>query len=351
MSTKENPSEEIDLGQLFTLIGDTFNRLFQFIGNCFKGIFHIVILFFQFIQKHFLKFIIAGIVGLGIGWYLDSKAESIYRSSMIVQPNFDSTQQLYNNIKFYNELAAEGVYKTLATALKISDEEASTITKIEIEAFSDDNQKLKQFSNFVSSLDSVSRTKIIYEDYLKNFNNINSRFHKISFHSIDPVVAKKCQNTIVQSIENNSYFSAQKATYDLNMKLNEATIIEQLKQVDSLNKFYQKLKLLELKKPEGTLGTNINLASDNENANQSEIILLDRFKSLSNEIIELNAIRANTENIINVISDFPDKGTEVNDFIAKRMILFPLILIGLIFIILCLLSLNRYLKNYSKDKK
>ncbi len=58
MSNKENTSEEIDLGQLFSLIGNAFSRFFQFIGDIFKNLFHFIILFLQFIQKHFWKFIL-----------------------------------------------------------------------------------------------------------------------------------------------------------------------------------------------------------------------------------------------------------------------------------------------------
>ena len=38
MSTTSNPqpSEEVDLGQLFKMIGNGFRRLFQFIGSIFK---------------------------------------------------------------------------------------------------------------------------------------------------------------------------------------------------------------------------------------------------------------------------------------------------------------------------
>ena len=41
MSTTNNsqPSEEVDLGQLFKMIGNAFQRLFQFIGSIFKHIF------------------------------------------------------------------------------------------------------------------------------------------------------------------------------------------------------------------------------------------------------------------------------------------------------------------------
>ncbi|WP_051473714.1 hypothetical protein [Aquimarina macrocephali] len=77
---KENTSEEIDLGELFKFIGDVFNRFFKFIGNIFKALFHLFILFLNFIRIHFLKFIIAVFFGLAVGGYLDYKSEPIYRS-------------------------------------------------------------------------------------------------------------------------------------------------------------------------------------------------------------------------------------------------------------------------------
>ncbi len=347
-TNQENTSEEIDLGQLFKLIGDAFNKLFIFIGNIFKGLFHLIILFFQFIQRHFLKFVIAGVIGLGYGWYIDYSSEPVYRSFMIVQPNFNSAQQLYNNIEFYNELAKEEAYKTLAASLKISDKEAATITEIEIESFADDNQKLKQFSDFVSTLDSTSRASLSYKDYLENFNDINTRFHKIKLKATNSEVAKKCQNAIVRSIENNTYFKSQKTTNDINIAISETTVKEQIRQVDSLKRFYQELKVLELNKPEGTSATSINLASDSKDIDRSEITLLDKTKELHQEIQEINQRKADSENIINVISDFPDKGGLVNDFFSKKKILFPIALILLTFIGLILLTFNKYLKNYSK---
>jgi len=332
------------------LIGDVFNKLFRLIGDICKGVFHSFIVFLLFIQKHFLKFVIVVFVGVAIGWYWDTVSKPIYRSSMIVQPNFNSTQQLYNNVEFYNDLVGEKVYKTLAAALKISDKEAETITKIEIEAFTDDNQKLKQFSDFVSVLDSASRASLSYKDYLKNFNNINARFHKVELNATDPEVAKKCQNAIVRSIENNKYFKTQKTTNDLNLNLSKKTIEKQLKEVDSLRIFYQELKVLELRKPEGTSGTSINLASESKNLDRSEITLLDRSKMLNGEIRLLNKRKANSENIINVISDFPDKGGLVNDLFSQKKVLLPICLIIVTFLVLILLVLNKYLKSYSRGE-
>ncbi len=87
------PSDEIDLGQLFQMIGNGFKRLFNFIGNIFKGIFNIIILFLLFLQKHFIKFAIAGVVGLAIGIFLDMNKEPKYISTWWWSP----TSIVYNN--------------------------------------------------------------------------------------------------------------------------------------------------------------------------------------------------------------------------------------------------------------
>lgn len=348
MSNKENSSEEIDLGQLFKLIGDMFNRLFAFIGSIFRNAFHFLILFLLFIRRHFIKFAIAGIIGFIGGWFLDAQEEPIYRSSMVVEPNFRSAQQLYNNIEFYNELAEQEAFQTLSNALKISDGEAKTIKSIEIEAFTDENQKLKQFSDFIATIDSTSRANLSYEEYLRNFNNINARFHKIELDATNPEVAKKCQKTIVKSIANNSYFQTQKNTQELNLKINDSVTRKQLAEIDSLKVFYQRLKLLEIEKNQQSSETTINMSSDNQSLDRSEIVLLNESKDLSEQIINLNQQKADKENIINVLSDFPEKGALVRDLITQKKFLLPILLVALTFLIMMGVSLNRFLIHYNR---
>ncbi|WP_299434156.1 hypothetical protein [uncultured Aquimarina sp.] len=345
MSSKENTSEEIDLGQLFKLIGDGFNRLFTFIVNIFKGIFHSIILFLQFIRRHFLKFAIAGCVGLVTGWYWDSISEPIYGSSMIVEPNFNSVQQLYNNIEFYNELAIKRESKALAQALSIPDSFALTIKKIKIESFSDKTQKIRQFSEFIQELDTVSRKLVDYEDYLNNFNDINAKFHRIQIEATNPIAAKKCQKTIVRSIENNEYFLLQKNVNDVNIALRDSLIEKQLIEIDSLQDFYKKIKILEANK--SVSSTSINLAKESSSS-ASEIDLLVQSKLLKEEKVRLNNLKANTKSTINVISDFPEKGALINDLVTQKKVLLPIAFIVLTFIALILLSINKYLKEYNK---
>ncbi len=346
MNAKETPSEEIDLGQLFKLIGNAFDKFFNFIANIFKSIFHVFILFLQFIRNHFLKFAIAVVLGLIAGGYLDYTSLARYRSSMIVEPNFNSVQQLYNNIEFYNQLAEQGEYKALSEALHISDEEAQEVKKVAITSFSDQTQRIKQFSEFIQELDSVSQKQVDYEAYLANFNDINAKFHKIEIEATSPEIAKRCQEVIVKSIENNEYFKLQKEINDRNISLRDSIIAQQQKEINDLQAFYKRIKVMEAKKPDGT--TSINLA-ENQTNEVPEIELLNQVRQLKDEKVRLNNEKANTKNTINIISEFPNKGALVNDFFTKKIVLMPILFAGILFLALIMVSLNRFLMNYGKN--
>ncbi|MBQ0740806.1 hypothetical protein J9332_41685, partial [Aquimarina celericrescens] len=88
-------------------------------------------------QQHIIKFAIVGIVGLAIGVFLDINKQPEYLSTMVVEPNFNSVQQLYNNINFYNELAKSQDSIALAEALNITSKEAGSIKEFVVESYSD----------------------------------------------------------------------------------------------------------------------------------------------------------------------------------------------------------------------
>ncbi len=342
---KENVSEEIDLGQLFLLIGNAFKKVFGLVGDFFKRCFHLFILFLQFLRIHFVKFVIALLVGLGVGVILDFMNPPVYRSSMIIEPNFNSAQQLYNSIQFYNQLAEQKESKVLAEALHVTQEEASFIKTITIESFSDETQRMKQFSEFISELDSISQKQVDYENYLSNFNDINAKFHKIQIEATSPEVAKKCQESIVISVEDNEYFRLQREVNDYNLSLKDSIIKNQQAELNSLLAFYKELKVIEAKKPEGS--TSISFA-ESQAEQTLDIEILNQAKELKDEIIELNQEKANTKNTINIISEFPNRGALIDDILKKHVVLMPLLFVLILFLVLSIISLNKYLLSYEK---
>ncbi|NDV14605.1 hypothetical protein GO009_01085 [Muricauda sp. TY007] len=341
----QNNSDEIDLGQLFQMIGRGFQKFFNFIGSIFKGVFHLAMLFLIFVQKNIIVIGAAIIIGGVGGFILDKTLPEKYISRMVVEPNFNSVQQLYNNIAFYNDLAEAQDSVALATALNITEHEAATVKEIFTDSYSDENQKIKLFDEFIRGLDTTTVKAIDYENYLKNFNSMDARFHQISVISTDNKVAKKAQPAIINSIAVNQYFKLQKRINDENLDLQEEIYKNQLAEIDSLQSLYKTVMVKEADKP--MQGTNINLAESSESQGR-ELELVQEKDVLKEKLVALNKERANKSTIINVISDFPTRGVELKGIWNSYKFKLPLLLLVLVFGVLALLELNRYLKTYNQ---
>ncbi|MCL6266657.1 hypothetical protein [Flagellimonas myxillae] len=339
-------SDEIDLGQLFQMIGRAFERFFNFIGSILKGVFHLVILLLIFIQKNIIVLAIAVIVGAVAGYFLDKNLPEKYVSKMVVEPNFNSVQQLYNNIDFYNDLAKAQDSTTLATALNITEYEAGSVKEIFVDSYSDENQKIALFDDFIKDLDTTTIKTIDFDNYLDNFNSLDARFHQISVVSTDNKVAKKMQPAIIASISVNDYFKLQKKINDENLDLQEDIYMHQLAEIDSLQSLYRTVLIKEADKP--MQGTNINLAENGESQNK-ELALIQEREVLKERLVRLNRERANKSEILNIISDFPTRGVELKGLWNRYLFLFPLVLVLLVVGVLWGLQLNNYLRNYGKS--
>lgn len=339
-------SEEVDLGQLFKLIGNAFDRFFKFIGSIFKGVFGIVILFLLFLQKNFVKLAIVVVIGLAIGFYLDITKKPSYVSTMVVEPNFNSVQQLYNNISFYNELAQAEDSIALADAFGITKKEARTIKRLRVESYSDENQKVLLFDKFVRSLDTTTQKTINMEAYLRNFNSLDARFHTVSVVAANNSIAKKIQPILINAISRNEYFKLQKETNDGNIELQDKLYMKQIAEIDSLQLLYKKVMLAEAGR--ALQGTSINLG-DNGRQDNRELALINKIEELKTGLVELNEERANKSSIINVISDFPNKGVKQKGVLKSYKFLVPCVMLLLSLFVFSLLSLNTYLKNYKTN--
>ncbi|WP_179344625.1 hypothetical protein [Winogradskyella ursingii] len=344
---KESQNEEVDLGQLFKIIGDAFNRLIKFIGSIFKVVFDVIILFLLFIQKHLVKFAIVGIIGFLVGYFVDTKTETRYISTMVLEPNFNSVQQLYNNIDFYNELAEAEDSTALAEALNIPVSESAFIKEFSVESYSDENQKILLFDRFVRSLDTTTQKAIDIEAYLENFNSYDARFHTVSVIATDKMIAKKSQPAIINSISKNEYFNLQKDISEINIQLQDSLYKKQIVEIDSLQLFYKKVMMKELDRP--MEGTTISLGENGTKENK-EIALIDKMEELKTKLVELNNQRANKSNILNVISDFPSKGVEVHGITESYKFILPLFLVSSMLLFFMFLSLNTYLTRYKKNR-
>ena len=340
---KPTNSDEIDLGQLFQLIGRAFQKVYNFFASIVAGLFKLLILFLLFIQKNIIILVGSVVVGAVIGYVLDSIKEDKFISKMVVEPNFNSVQQLYNNIDFYNDLAKANDSLALAEAFSISPSEASSIKEISADSYSDENQKIQLFDDFIRKLDTTTIKAIDYNAYLENFNSMDARFHQVSLVSTNNLVAKKVQPVLIESISSNEYFKLQKDINDLNLRLQDSIIIKQLAEIDSLQSLYKTILVKEADKP--MQGTNINLAENGQSQNK-ELALVRERQALKERLVRLNREKANKASILNVISDFPTRGVKVKGLWKSYKFVLPIYLLGLSLLLLVFIEINRFLKSY-----
>jgi len=94
-------------------------------------------------------------------------------------------------------------------------------------------------------------------------------------------------------------------------------------------------------------GTNINLAESGESQNRELAVVLEK-DVLKEKMVELNEDRANKSEIINIISDFPTRGVELDGFSDSYKFKLPLAFFVIVMLVLAMIELNKYLKSYDK---
>ncbi len=337
--------DEVDLGSLFKVIGKGFKNLFNAIGQVFQIIFHYFILLLLFLRKNSLKLGISVFIGAAIGLYLDLTQPKLYSSTMIVEPNFKSAQQLYKNIDFYQELVKQKDSNLLAKTFNISVNEASKLKEFYIEPIKNENEKYEFFNNFIQEVDTVTVRNINIKEFNKAFTDFNYNYHLIEVRSLSTDIFEKLSVPIISSVENNPYFKYQKTINDLNLLQNEKILTKSLQEVDTLRKIYNEVLITEAKKAE--LGTSISLAQGAKRT--SELELFNESLKLNEELVDNNKEKAESTEILNIVSSFSKVGIKETKIIKKKIFIFG-VGFGLLMLVLILFKqLNSYLVNYKNN--
>lgn len=341
--TNKRNEDEIDLGSLFTTIGDGFSKLFQAIKTLFNQLFRLVISILLFIKVNFLKIVIAGLLGASIGLYLDFKEGKLYESTLQVHPNFYSAAELYKNIKYYNNLVEQENVDLLAETFNISREEAASLKSFQIKPVKNENDILEAYDKLIKGIDTISAKQYPYNTFKKSYSIYNYNIHNIKVLSTKNDIFKKLGDTILNSVTKNDYLKRWNKSYNENLIATEASLNKDIVQVDSLHSIYKKALLSEALRP--ISGTNIDMSTDSKKTNK-ELQLFEISKKLNEELKENNFLQSRMVKIVNTISDFQNVGKKRDSFFMLKTIKLSLIGVGLMILVLLLLKLNRYLDNY-----
>ncbi|MFT4800775.1 MAG: hypothetical protein ACI93N_000538 [Flavobacteriaceae bacterium] len=336
--------EEIELGSLFIIIGKGFSNLFKFIGNVFKGLFHFLILILLFIKTNFKKIVIAGVIGVVLGTFVEFKKEKTYGANLQVQPNFKSARQLYNNINYYNDLVKQKDTLQLSTTFEISKEEAWSLKKFEISPIKNGNDLLTSYDDLILSVDTLTAKSYSFEVFKRTFTDYDYKVHSVRVIASKNNVFSKLDDVIISSIIDNKYFNRVKSLTNENLNRTDSLLRQNLSQIDSLRKVYMSVMIEESKKL--NTGTNIDLGGTKTTTKELELFETNR--RINKELKDLSEDKSEKSEVINVISNFQPKGYEIKGIDKNYGFLLGGLGAGLMIVFLLLVQLNSYLNNYRK---
>ena len=349
---KQTNSEEVDLGQLFNLIGSAFNRLFKFIGSIFKGLYMVLLTFLIHIHQRLKWYGLAILIGLTAGLIIDNTTEDLYYANLFINTNYGSAHQVYENIRYLHQLASVDEDSTeLAIRLNITKNEAGSLREFWIQPDFDENDRIESFVNFKKGLDSTAAADYKYEDYINGLNVTSFKRHQLGVFSSDRFLFKKLKGKLGKALSDNDYLeSVKKVTLEGYDKKNK-TLQKQDTKIDSLLTVYLSIRERESKKEvlAGTSGTNFFMGSHQESKLiVDEAMLLSTKLDIAQQRRQIDLDKIIGANTVNIISDFPDAGYDFSEWYDEMTFILPIVFFCITFVGFLAIGLGQYLSEQEK---
>tara|TARA_B110000208_G_scaffold18293_3_gene22201 strand:+ start:627 stop:1664 length:1038 start_codon:yes stop_codon:yes gene_type:complete len=341
---QQNNEEEVDLGSLFVIIGKGFSNLFNFIGNLFKGVFHFLIIILLFLKQHLLPIGIAALLGLTAGYVIEVKTPKRYTSDLLLQTNFKSSRQLYDNIGFYNNLVKQRDTFGLEQTFGLDKQAAASLKKFTITPIKNQNDIISGYNELILKADTAAVRNYKFEDFEESFSDFDFKLHEITVIAEKNSIFKGIGDVIITSVVKNEYFNTLKNITNENLNRLDSRYRQNLVQLDSFGNVFMRVLLAGSKKVSN--GTNIDFAGENRSAKEIEIFYTNQ---RVNELLEeVAAEKLEKNEIINIVSNFESIGNEINGVTENKAFQLAALFALATILVLLFLKLNRYLNNYKR---
>lgn len=318
---QQNSSEEIDLGYLFKKSND-------FLKSVIRSLF-LILLFFK---KYFIIIIVLLILGFAYGYYKDSIAIKTYNNELIVIPNFESVDYLYDKVEVINKKVAMGDTLFLQ---KVLDTNFQKLNSIKLEPIVDIyNFVSKSYRNY--DVLRLIAEKQDFSDYIEDLST--SKYYK--YHRMDVSIngnesSEDIINDLFIYLNENEHFKKYQEVYVENNKFKIKEYYNMISQIDSLLMANSRLN---------------NTASNVSITTTSDLFsLIDKKRQILEDIVKLKTEEVDfKEPIKKVTADYNLESKRFLNFSNK--VKYPIYLVLLFSGFFFFLYLFRSLKNYSDSK-
>ncbi|SHG81045.1 hypothetical protein [Winogradskyella jejuensis] len=346
-NNQQTNQEEVDLGQLFKIIGKAINSVIGFFVSIFKFIFSTFIGFSRVIINNWK--IIAAVIFIGFvgGKLLEIQSSTIYSSKMMVKPYFESKYQLISNIDYYNSLLKNEDYKQLSNIFSVEEDRIQKLKNFEIKPGPEsENDRLLKFNEFKKQLDSLTASTITLETFVENRSLYNGSIYEITVESLDNRIFRNLEPGLNSNFKNN-YSEKIRNRRDSIVEIERRNLNKSLQEIKTLQKVYIDILEDESKNPKDKgvkLGEGFSISTDDEKTREYD--LLNRELEIRNKLQELDKSVAVEDEFFDIISSFQEVGTPTDSWEQKYGYIFPAV--GLIFLLLLflLMSFVKFVNKY-----
>ena len=344
-------NEEVDLGQLFKLIGNAFEKLFNFIGSILNKLFLAFVWCVFFIKKHFVILAIATTIGFLYGFYKLKYSKPVYSTNAVIKQNYNTGESLYNLLNYYNDLILDKDTLSLATSLNLEPSEASNLVSFTLESVLNENSKLKVFNKFKKEVDSTIASEVDFETFLANSSDYDYEHQRLTVRSTSKSLPRKILPKVIENIQTIEFFKSEQEKDLAELSLREQVILESLKESDSLQKVYEAVLKKDDIDPSAQTSVLINNAEEQSSTREYELFKNDI--ELRRELVAISRAKEDKKKIVEVISSQQDEGivdssVEVLDYKLNYKYYYALIAFVITFFFLSLISFLKFLEKYKE---
>lgn len=331
---KQGPnSDEIDLGVLFSKIGDFFKN----IGLGFLRFLALLRRIPIENKTSFIILIVASIV-VGISYSILLK-KTFYSTTMILNSEYLNKRIADNTIEKLNLLARENDKKGLANVLQIPDTLAENIHDFEAKPFVDEAEiiELEVLKEQLKNAQTGGNENVI-KNVIERIEIENRHAFEITVRVYNPTVVRELEIALVNYLKNNDYLKKRIEITKSNMLARKQKLLGESQKLDSLKSViyanYQSMAA------QSRQGSNNVILSDKAVTNPIEIFNQDI--NLYNEIQSIGRLLY-LQNDFEVVDSFTEFSKPSSAGTAKVSVIAILIAIGLGYLLVALLSFNKYL--------
>jgi hypothetical protein len=333
-----NQTDEIDLGGLFSKIGDFFIRAAMGTMRFFALIRRIPIEN----KKLFISLIIvSAIVGFSYSRYIKKE---FYESTMILSSDYLNKRLVDNAIEKLNLLAKEEDKTGMAKILNIPHTEAENIFEFQTKPFiaEKDLIELEVLKEQLKNAQANAKNEKIIEQVLNRIEIENRHAFEITIRTFTPSVIQNLQKALVGYFRNNEYIKRRIEINKINLLEKKTKLLHDLQKLDSL-KFiiYDNYKSMASQSRQGS--NNVILSdkavTDPIELYTQDLLLYNQFQGVSSEIY--------LQRDFEVVDNFTEFSEPSSASLRKIILISILIGIGIGYLIVALDAFNRYLAKLS----